>query len=239
MIMRINSSRSSLARARMIRSASRKAKAKALGKKTSSSTRTNITNRISNSTATTASRQLSLYEDVEKYAKALQTDVKNLAKYKETDNTSDEDKTTQDTATQQKEMVSYIKEFVTDYNELYSSLGDIGGTTNTMFQKQLKTFTTASLADLKTVGITMDTKGKLSIDTRTLEAAGVDKLQKVFAQSDSYASKVSEKCENIESCAKTTLKVLDRMYGTQNTYSKYGTNSYYYGSSGRWYNTRG
>lgn len=239
MIMRINSSRSSLARARMIRSASRKAKAKALGKKTSSSTRTNITNRISNSTATTASRQLSLYEDVEKYAKALQTDVKNLAKYKETDNTSDEDKTTQDTATQQKEMVSYIKEFVTDYNELYSSLGDIGGTTNTMFQKQLKTFTTASLADLKAVGITMDTKGKLSIDTRTLEAAGVDKLQKVFAQSDSYASKVSEKCENIESCAKTTLKVLDRMYGTQNTYSKYGTNSYYYGSSGRWYNTRG
>ena len=237
MIMRINSSRSSLARARMIRSASRKAKAKALGKKTSSSTRTNITNRISNSTAT--SRQLSLYEDVEKYAKALQTDVKNLAKYKETDSTSDEDKTTQDTATQQKEMVSYIKEFVTDYNELYSSLGDIGGTTNTMFQKQLKTFTTASLADLKTVGITMDTKGKLSIDTRTLEAAGVDKLQKVFAQSDSYASKVSEKCENIESCAKTTLKVLDRMYGTQNTYSKYGTNSYYYGSSGSWYNTRG
>ena len=90
MIMRINSSRSSLARARMIRSASRKAKAKALGKKTSSSTRTNITNRISNSTATTASRQLSLYEDVEKYAKALQTDVKNLAKYKETDSTSDE-----------------------------------------------------------------------------------------------------------------------------------------------------
>ena len=85
----------------------------------------------------------------------------------------------------------------------------------------------------------MDTKGKLSIDTRTLEAAGVDKLQKVFAQSDSYASKVSEKCENIESCAKTTLKVLDRMYGTQNTYSKYGTNSYYYGSSGSWYNTRG
>lgn len=234
MIMRINSSRSSLARARMIRSASRKAKAKALGKKTSSSTRTNITNRISNSTATTASRQLSLYEDVEKYAKALQTDVKNLAKYKETDSTSDEDKTTQ-----QKEMVSYIKEFVTDYNELYNSLGDIGGTTNTMFQKQLRTFSTASISDLKAVGITMDTKGKLSIDTRTLEAAGIDKLQKVFAQSDSYASKVSEKCENIESCAKTTLKVLDRMYGTQSTYSKYGTNNYYYGSSGSWYNTRG
>ena len=239
MIMRINSSRSSLARARMIRSASRKAKAKALGKKTSSSTRTNITNRISNSTDTTASRQLSLYEDVEKYAKALQTDVKNLAKYKETGSTADESKTTQDTTTQQKEMVSYIKEFVTDYNELYSSLGDIGGTTNIMFQKQLRTFTTASEADLKAVGITMDAKGKLSIDTKTLEAAGVDKLQKVFAQSDSYASKVSEKCENIESCAKTTLKVLDRMYGTQSTYSKYGTNSYYYGSSGSWYSTRG
>ena len=236
--MRINSSRSSLARARMIRSASRKARAKTLSKRTSSSSKNNTSN-ITNSTSTAASKQISLYESVEKYAKNLQTNVKNLANYKDTDSTSKEETTTKDTTEKQKEMVSYIKQFVDNYNGLYESLGSLGGTTNLFFQKQLKSFTTASETDLKAIGITMDTKGQLSVDTKTLEAADIDKLQKVFAQTDSYATEVSGKCQSIESCAKSTIKVLNRMYGTQSTYSKYGTNSYYYGNSGSWYSAQG
>ena len=67
-----------------------------------------------------------------------------------------------------------------DYNSLYKSLDQAGGTTNTMFQKQLKSLFTTNQKKLAEIGITMDAKGTLSVDSKTLEAAGVDKLQKIF-----------------------------------------------------------
>ena len=175
--MRINSSRNSLARARMIRSANRQRRTKVLRSQTN------------------------------------KTDIK-------------------------KKLLEQINEFAGDYNSLYKSLDQAGGTTNTMFQKQLKALFTTNQKNLAEIGITMDAKGTLSIDSKTLEAADVDKLQKIFCDKDSFAARVSDKCETIKSCANSTIKVLNRMYGTQTAYNRYGTNGYYYGSSGSRYNAK-
>ena len=60
--------------------------------------------------------------------------------------------------------------------------------------------------NLAEIGITMDAKGTLSIDSKTLEAADVDKLQKIFCDKDSFAARVSDKCETIKSCANSTIR---------------------------------
>ena len=226
--MRINSSRNSLARARMIRSASRKGRAKILSNKTNTTSKSNTSSNTTR-TNTSTSSQITLYENMEKSAKALQTDVKNLQNI----NFDTETEGTQDSI--KKKTVGQIEEFIGDYNSLYKSLEQAGGTTNSMFQKQLKSLFTANKKELDTIGITMDAKGTLSVDSKTLEAADVDKLQKIFCDKDSYAAEVSSKCETIKSCANSTIKVLNRMYGTQTTYNRYGTNGYYYGGSGSWY----
>lgn len=226
--MRINSSRNSLARARMIRSASRQGRSKILSNKTNTTSKSNTSSSTTRSTTSTSS-QITLYENMEKAAKALQTDVKNL----QNNSTDTNDENTQESI--KKKILEQIDEFVEDYNSLYKSLEQAGGTTNSMFQKQLKSSFTTNQKDLAAIGITMDAKGTLSVDSKTLEAADVDKLQKIFCDKDSYAAEVSGKCETIKSCANSTIKVLNRMYGTQTTYNRYGTNGYYYGSSGSWY----
>ena len=115
---------------------------------------------------------------MEKAAKALQTSVKNLQNINLGTDTDKED--TQDSI--KKKLLEQIDEFVGDYNSLYKSLDQAGGTTNTMFQKQLKSLFTTNQKKLAEIGITMDAKGTLSVDSKTLEAAGVDKLQKIFCE---------------------------------------------------------
>ena len=171
---------------------------------------------------------------MEKAAKALQTSVKDLQNINLGTDTDKED--TQDSI--KKKLFEQIDEFAGDYNSLYKSLDQAGGTTNTMFQKQLKALFTTNQKNLAEIGITMDAKGTLSVDSKTLEAADVDILQKIFCDKDSFAARVSDKCETIKSCANSTIKVLNRMYGTQTAYNRYGTNGYYYGSSGSRYNAK-
>lgn len=190
--------------------------------KTNSSSSSNKTSTSTNST----SAQVTGYENVEKYAGNLQKDAKSLATLVTA---------TTDTVTQESELTSAVKEFISDYNNLYESLDDAGGTTNTVFQKQLKACYTDAKSELSAAGITMNTKGMLVLDTTKLEAADTETLQQIFKGTDSYANKVSSKCQSIESCAASTIKVLNRMYGTQTSYNRYGSSSYYYGSSGSRY----
>jgi len=233
--MRINSSRNSLARARMIRSANRQRRTKVLSSQTNKTDKGNISSDTTR-TDTSTSSQITLYENMEKAAKALQTNVKNLQNINWDTDTDKDKEGTQDSI--KKKLLEQINEFAGDYNSLYKSLDQAGGTTNTMFQKQLKALFTTNQKNLAEIGITMDAKGTLSIDSKTLEAADVDKLQKIFCDKDSFAARVSDKCETIKSCANSTIKVLNRMYGTQTAYNRYGTNGYYYGSSGSRYNAK-
>lgn len=233
--MRINSSRNSLARARMIRSANRQRRTKVLSSQTNKTDKGNISSDTTR-TDTSTSSQITLYENMEKAAKALQTSVKDLQNINLGTDTDKDKEGTQDSI--KKKLLEQINEFAGDYNSLYKSLDQAGGTTNTMFQKQLKALFTTNQKNLAEIGITMDAKGTLSIDSKTLEAADVDKLQKIFCDKDSFAARVSDKCETIKSCANSTIKVLNRMYGTQTAYNRYGTNGYYYGSSGSRYNAK-
>ena len=214
--MRINSSRNSLARARMIRSANRQRRTKVLRSQTNKTDKGNISSGTTR-TDTSTSSQITLYENMEKAAKALQTSVKNLQNINLGTDTDKED--TQDSI--KKKLLEQIDEFVGDYNSLYKSLDQAGGTTNTMFQKQLKSLFTTNQKKLAEIGITMDAKGTLSVDSK-----------------DSYAAEISSKCETIKICANSTIKVLNRMYGTQTAYNRYGINGYYYGSSGSRYNAK-
>ena len=168
--MRINSSRNSLARARMIRSANRQRRTKVLSSQTNKTDKGNISSDTTR-TDTSTSSQITLYENMEKAAKALQTSVKNLQNI----NLGTDKEDTQDSI--KKKLLEQIDEFVGDYNSLYKSLDQAGGTTNTMFQKQLKALFTTNQKNLAEIGITMDAKGTLSIDSKTLEAADVDKLR--------------------------------------------------------------
>lgn len=242
--MQIHGVKASLARARMVRSARRKGMTKVLSgrKNTSSSGNTNrIYSTGTDTKSNSASKKITMYETVQKSADALQKNVKELVSYKDiksdTATTDEVSKKTEDT--DRKKMISYIKDFVENYNDMYDALGELGGSVNQAFQKQLTSQYTSEEKALDNIGITKKKDGTLSIDTKKLEAAGIGDLKKIFSAEDSYASKVSDQCKSIEESADATIRVLNKMYGSTQNYSKYGIGSYYYGSSGNRYSSWG
>lgn len=256
----VRGARTSLMRARNIRNARRSRSSKLLSsssKNTSSRTSSSSSTKSSNSTQQT--KKIAMYEEVQKAADDMQKTAKALielgtTKTSSTTSTTAEasaSTTTTDTAAtttttsatkekteeeQKKEIIAGVKELVEQYNTIYENLEDLGGTVNTLYLSRLKLLMGNCEDELKKTGVTVNRNGTLSITTKTLESADLGTLKSVYCKSNGITDKLIERAEYIESNASSTIQVMNRMYGTQTSYNKYGTSSTYYGSSGSWYN---
>ena len=127
-------------------------------------------------------------------------------------------------------LIKYIKDFVTDYNEVYGDLTDIGGTTNKSIKKSFDSIISTNKTALEELGITVSKSGELTIDEKKLTDADFDKLKALFTKDGGFADKISTKMELVENTASTSLTALNKLYGATSTYNKYGTsNSYFNG----------
>lgn len=262
----VRGTRTSLARARMVRSARRSRSSRILSKNSSSSARTSSSSssKTQSTSTTKQTKQISMYEEVQKAADGLQTTAKSLIELgtikttttdatttdttAATDETTTADTTTSTSATTQtsakteeelkKEIIDGVKDMVEQYNTIYNNLDNLSGTVNTVFLSQLKSLVGSCEEALKKTGISVNKDGTLSITTKSLESTDLSTLKEVYCKSSGITGKLMNKCESIESNASSTISVLNRMYGTS-TYNKYGSSSSYYGSSGSWYNAIG
>lgn len=135
-------------------------------------------------------------------------------------------------------LIKNIKDFVTEFNEVYNNLYDIGGAANLAFKKTLDSVVSTNKKALEGIGITVSKSGELSIDEKTLEGTDFEKIKEVFAKEGGFSDKVCGKMETIENAASNSLTTFSKLYGATSTYNKYGTsNSYFNGySSSGYYN---
>lgn len=228
--MNINSSRNSLLRARNLRSARRSRAGKVISSRTTRTSRSNSSQRTTSSLASkTPTKQLAMYEQMEKSANSVQDSVEKMLKIGKMTYTDDE--TGKKAQENDKEnLIKNIKDFVTEYNEVYNNLCDIGGASNLAFKKTLDSVVSTNKKALEEIGITVSKSGELSIDEKTLEGADFDKIKEVFAKEGGFSDKVCGKMETIENAASNSLTTLSKLYGATSTYNKYGTsNSYFNG----------
>lgn len=234
--MNINSSRNSLLRARNLRSARRSRAGKVISSKTTRTSRSNSNQRTTSSLASkTPTKQLAMYEQMEKSANSVQDSVEKMLKIGKMTYTDDETgKKAQEN--DKKNLIKNIKDFVTEYNEVYNNLCDIGGASNLAFKKTLDSVVSTNKKALEEIGITVSKSGELSIDEKTLEGADFDKIKEVFAKEGGFSDKVCGKMETIENAASNSLTTLSKLYGATSTYNKFGTsNSYFNGYSNSGY----
>ena len=219
-------------RARNLRSAKRSRMGKVLKCKTSSSSKTNYTNRTSSSLwgSNSQTKQIALYEKVEKSANDVQKSVENMLKIGKT-TYADDEAGTQAKQKDEEKLLSNVKDFVEDFNLVHSALEDLGSTVELAYKKTLDTTVSTNAQALKEIGITVSKSGKLEIDEKILESADIEKVKALFAEEDGFADKIGSKMENIETSARNSVTVLDKLYGTTSTYNKYGTSNGYYNSS--------
>lgn len=176
--MNINSSRNSLLRARNLRSARRSRAGKVINSKTTRTSRSNSNQRTTSSLASkTPTKQLAMYEQMEKSANSVQDSVEKMLKIGKKTYTDDE--TGKKAQENDKEnLIKNIKDFVTEYNEVYNNLCDIGGASNLAFKKTLNSVVSTNKKALEEIGITVSKSGELSIDEKTLEGADFDKIKR-------------------------------------------------------------
>lgn len=234
--MNINSSRNSLLRARNLRSARRSRAGKVINSRTTRTSRSNASQRTASSLASkTPTKQLAMYEQMEKSANSVQDSVEKMLKIGKMTYTDDE--TGKKAQENDKEnLIKNIKDFVTEYNEVYNNLCDIGGASNLAFKKTLDSVVSTNKKALEEIGITVSKSGELSVDEKTLESADFDKIKEVFAKEGGFSDKICGKMETIENAASNSLTTLSKLYGATSTYNKYGaSNSYFNGYSNSGY----
>jgi hypothetical protein len=116
-----------------------------------------------------------------------------------------------------------VKSFVDDYNSVLTDTTDSKTSSITSNVTSLKNTTKANESLLKNVGITIDDKGKLSIDEDTFKKADMSTAKSLFNGTGSYAYQVSAKASMINYNAETEAS-------KSNTYTNSGSYSYNYSS---------
>lgn len=268
----IRGTRTSLARARMIRNARRSRSGKVLSNRSArnTSSRLNSSSKTNSASNTKQTKQIALYEEVQKAADDMQKTAKallelgNVKTETKTDATSGQVATAETTAKveestaktettsksetqskgkteeeQKKEIVAGVKDLVEQYNVIYRNLDELGGNVNTVYLSKIKQLVKNSEDELKKAGVSINKDGTFSVASKTLESAELNTLRGIFCKSNGITDKLIDKAEYIENNAASTIQVMNRMYGTQTSYNKYGTSSAYYGNSGSWYNAFG
>lgn len=135
-----------------------------------------------------------------------------------------EELTQEDAAKYKKEATEEIRGYAEDYNILVKMLAKEGGSTNETYFQQFKDYFQSFKDSLAEVGITRTADGSLSVDEKLLNAADLQKLEKLFGEGNSFAGRVKERIENIINNAKMNLSVLNSsLYSGNYTYNKYGS----------------
>ena len=182
----------------------------------------NKNNFFSQNTATAAESQKLYYnmkyhaEQVADYADKLtdKSDKSLFAKAKESGDTS--------------EIVSNIRGFVKQYNEMLKTLRDSGTRTDTNFLMQLNSISGMNSVGLASCGVTRNSDGTLTVAEEKLAATGIDTLEKVWNGKSGFAGRAGLWANSVESAAERSMQAQ-----ASNSYSNLFKN---YGSSGNYFN---
>ena len=109
-----------------------------------------------------------------------------------------------------------VSNFVSSYNKLVDSAGDVSDVTTSTRASYLSKITSSYKSELSSIGITVKDDGKLSLDKDKLKAAGAEAVENVFTQKAGFGYKVSQAATSLETSA-------SRAASSSSTYSKAGT----------------
>ncbi len=104
-----------------------------------------------------------------------------------------------------KDVVTQVKAFVKEYNNMVGNMKKTDDTVNTYFAKELNSYAKENETKLKEMGITIETDGTLKMNESTLDKASLSSLKEVFQGTKSFAGKVAAKSILIEKKAVTEL----------------------------------
>lgn len=197
-----------------------------LGNKKNTST-SGLTNR---NFVTSTSKSQKFYYDMQYHAKQVGEYADAL---KSTEKDSIYDKARESGSTDQ--IVSNVKSFVNQYNNMLNDLEESGTRSDETFINQLNSMSRMAGRDLALTGVTRRADGTLYVDEKKLEAADVDTLEKVWG-GNGFSSKAAAKAGSVEATAERNFEAQkSSIYSPLNRTNLYNSNGR---NSGSYFNYR-
>ena len=180
--------------------------------------------------AASASQPQKFYYDMQYHAKQVGEYGESL---KSSQKDSLYDKARESGSTEQ--IVSNVKNFVKQYNNMINDLKESGTRTDTAYLTQLNSMTRIAERELASTGVSRKADGTLVIDEEKLSAADVDTLEKVWGSGNGFPSKAAARAGSVAVTAEQNIEA-----EKSNIYSPFDrTNLYGSGSSlGSYFNYR-
>lgn len=147
-----------------------------------------------------AAKSQKFYYDMQYHAKQVGEYADAL---KSTEKDSVYDKARESGKTDQ--IVSDVKSFVSQYNNMISDLEESGTRADTSILTQLNSMSRAAERNLALTGVTRRADGTLAVDEKKLEAADVDTLEKVWGGSE-FPTKAAAKAGTVEATAEKNIE---------------------------------
>ena len=125
-----------------------------------------------------------------------------------------------------------IANFVSSYNTLLSKTDSVGSTIKNTYGTKLNDLTDKNKEALEAIGITVESDGKLKIDSDKLKQADISEVKKIFGSDSEFIKGVKEQSEevnNIVSQALSIQKSLSSLYNSSS--SSVDVSELLYGSS--------
>ena len=125
-----------------------------------------------------------------------------------------------------------IANFVSSYNTLLSKTDSVGSTIKNTYGTKLNDLTDKNKEALEAIGITVESDGRLKIDSDKLKQADISEVKKIFGSDSEFIKGVKEQSEevnNIVSQALSIQKSLSSLYNSSS--SSVDVSELLYGSS--------
>lgn len=128
------------------------------------------------------------------------------------------------------QIVSDIKSFVNQYNNMLNDLDESGNKADASLLNQFNSMSRVAERELASTGVTRAADGTLAVDEKKLEAADVDTLEKVWG-GNGFSSKAAAKAGTVEATAERNIEAekssVYSPFDRTNLYGSRSTGSYF------------
>lgn len=131
-----------------------------------------------------------------------------------------------------KDIASTVSEMVEQYNQTLKQLGTTGDTMSKLYKQELMAIFEDNKDALKSVGITQEKDGSLTIDEEALQSADINTLKKIFGNGSDFGSRLGIIGGYVNKYALSNLESITSYYNSNGTAYTSGNSTYKYNVCG-------
>ncbi len=116
-----------------------------------------------------------------------------------------------------KDITSTVSDMVEQYNQTLRQLGTTGDVMGKLYKQELGAIFEDNKEALKSVGITQEKDGSLTVDEKVLQSADIDTLKKIFGSGSDFSSRLGAVGGYVNKYATANLDSITSTYSSNGT----------------------